>query len=142
MAQIDQTISSKAAAGLQAIELFINREVAPVVAAIRNFLNDRFGDDVAVSQDYTIQRGDQFILVDCSAGNRNVYFPSAVGWKREIVVVQVDTSVNSVTGWAFPGEALMLGGTAVPSLVIGTYVAGPGPLFRWRPAFGSFYRVG
>ena len=108
----------------------LNREWKVVLSAAEQLLNARMGTVASVSADYTVQAGDQVVLVDSSAGSVAITLPSAADTQMRLAVKKV-AAANTVSIQASPGDTVYDGpATLSADKEVAEYVAGGTTWYR------------
>lgn len=95
MASVIQAVRRRAVETADALLEAFNREVIPVLGAVRDMVVDRNGRIVSVSADYTFLAGDQIVRADATDGVVTVTLTADTQMRR--TVQKTDSSGNAVT---------------------------------------------
>lgn len=113
--QVEQALRDKPLRGeglAFEVREFLNRELLPLLREARAILNRRFGRDVVVTEEYTVQTRDETVFVDASGGSFTVTLPSVDGWRRTLYLVLTDGASYTLA----PADGELLDGGAAATV--------------------------
>lgn len=98
MPKILPSLGDRLFTGIEDVIEGLNREIVPVLRAVRRAINLISGDTTSITADYTVTLADRRIYADASGGAITITLQSAVKASSKMLTVEkTDSSGNAVT---------------------------------------------